>query len=521
LSRNALLYAGDCLDSKSTTLSDARSHRPIGELLKLGDEILVQVAKPPVGSKGARVTMRLALAGRFVVLTEHAEGIGVSRRIESEDDRNRLRRIAERLCPLGHNLIIRTEGEGVPEAEIACDIQQLTAQLKSIQERGAGAVTPFPVHRETGVLGRLVRDRIGQQTSQVLIDNKDIFETVVRLIRIVAPEYEKCLVLYDDAIPIFKRYGIDKDLAHAQERVVALPSGGAVVFDEAEALCAVDVNTAKFTGKKRLADTILQTNLEAVEETARQLRLRDIGGVIVIDLIDMERRRDSVKVLDTLEAALKQDRARARIVQYSPSGLVEIIRRREGQSLRQTLHRPCPYCAGHGVVKSPKTTAIETRRKIREKMATTSTSDSQSLKLLVALHPEVALWFLGDDDEYIRNLEESTGAAIYLQVEPSAHLEIANIELMNTMTLARWPQWQPGEIISLPVDAMTYPIKEPHFIVYRNVLLKIQRDENERTSHNSLAPEKFRIERNDDAGDGRWHFNGRILTHHESALTQD
>jgi ribonuclease G len=521
LARNALIYAGDCLDP-SQMERDFRAHKPIGELLKIGDEVLLQVAKPPVGGKGARVTMRLALAGRFVVLTQHTEGIGVSRRIESEDERGRLRRIAEKLCPLGHNLIIRTEGEGVSESEIARDIQQLAAQLKVIQERGAVAQAPALIHRETGLLGRLVRDRIGPQTAQIVVDNKDVFETVVRLTRLIAPEYENRITLYDEPTSIFKRYGIDKELARARERIVELPSGGAVVFDEAEALCAVDVNTAKFTGKKRLADTVLQTNLEAVEETARQLRLRDIGGVIVIDLIDMERRRDSVRVLEALEAALKQDRARVRIVQYSPSGLVEIIRRREGQSLRQLLHRPCPYCAGSGVVKSPQTTAIETRRRIREM---TAASDEEAMELLVALHPEVALWFLGSDDEYIRNLEASTGARIFLQVEPSAHLETSTIEVMDAVTMARWPQWKSGEVVALPADAMTYPAKEPRFIVHHNVFLETRSEGSERAAHNAIArnapPAALRIEHDAKAGDGRWYFSGRILARHDSALARD
>jgi ribonuclease G len=259
-----------------------------------------------------------------------------------------------------------------------------------------------------------------------------------------------------------------------------------------------------------------------VEETARQLRLRDIGGVIVIDLIDMERRRDSVRVLDALEAALKQDRARARIVQYSPSGLVEIIRRREGQSLRQVLHRSCPYCAGRGVVRSPQTTAIATRRRIRELIGMANPDGAKPTAFLVTLHPDVALWFLGSEDEYITNLEATTGVKIFLRVDPTLHIETSDIEAMVAARSAQWPQWHSGEIMQLSFRPPLYPAKEPRFIVHQNTFIKMQNEpDNGHSTHYATLPATIEIERSPDAGDGRWYFSGRVLTFHDPTPAAD
>lgn len=500
LARNALVHSSDVVEASSSNAASTQT--TIAQKLRPGDEVLVQIARPPIAAKGARATMQLSLAGRYCVLSTEADGVGVSRRMENEDERARLRRLAEKLRPLDHGLIIRTEAESVSEQEIARDVKSLYEQMLEIQRRAQTASAPALIHREYGLLGRIVRDKFSESTTQVIIDSAEIHAVIVSLSRLLAPTLEQRAVLYQEATPLFEKYCVAADIARAQERTISLPSGGGLVFDEAEALCAIDVNTAKFTGKKRLADTVLQTNLEAVEEAVRQIRLRDIGGVIVIDFIDMDRRRDSVRVLDALEAALKPDRARARIVQLSPSGLVEIIRRREGQSLRQMLHRACPYCEGDGVIRSSQTVAIEARRRVRALAA------SGKSQLLVTLHVEAAYAFLGSDDEWIQNLEMTSGAQIYLRVETQSHLETCRVEALESAPIALWPQ---GAQLNLASDAPLIPHKEPQFVAHHNVLLKLENAEVAR------VPAIVEILDNKSNGDKRWHFTSRVLAWHEAA----
>jgi ribonuclease G len=381
--------------------------------------------------------------------------------------------------------------------------------MQQIRARGKDAAAPSRIHSEMGLLGRLVRDKLNDQTREVLIDSAEVFEATQSLVRMIAPQLEDRIRLYSSPVPLFEHHGITRDLNMAQERVVPLRSGGSIVIDEAEALCAIDVNTGKFTGKKRLADTVLQTNLEAVAEVARQLRLRDIGGVVVIDFIDMERRRDSVAVLDALEATLKLDQARTRIVQLSPSGLVELIRRREGQSLRQIVNRPCPYCGGDGAIQSAQTIAIAARRRVRE-LATQSTPDSA---ISVTLHPEVAIAFLGADGEYAGLLEAATAQRIYLFVQPHSHLESCKVELVAAEKIAR-PHWEAGIQIKLPLNLAGYPAKEPRFFAWQNVLLHI---EQEPSPAGRNQPAVVQIEDTALVGEGRWFYRAKVLVWHEQS----
>ncbi|HEX8237972.1 MAG TPA: Rne/Rng family ribonuclease, partial [Abditibacteriaceae bacterium] len=364
LARNALIYVGDLHSNAGPDSPDAGAS--ISQRVKVNDWLCVQIARPPVGSKGARVTQKLSLPGRYVVLMTGSDNVGVSRRVERNEERERLRRIADRVRPLDHGVIVRTEAEGASEAELTRDVLNLHRQFEQIAERARGLQQPGLLHRELGLLGRLARDYLNQDVEQVLFDSADEYSAFRDLVAIVAPQYVDRVALHSQPVPLFEAAGINKQIEMTMERVVPLASGGHLTIDEAEALTAIDVNTGKFVGKKRLADTVLKTNLEAVDEVARQLRLRNIGGVIVIDFIDMEQTRDRIKVMNTLEGALKSDHTRTRIVQLSPLGLVEMTRRREGDSLRQLLFNPCPYCDGEGVIKTPATVAIDARRHLRE-----------------------------------------------------------------------------------------------------------------------------------------------------------
>lgn len=467
LSRNALVYAGDIFAADSIEKPISTS---IESAVHVGNELIVQIARPPVGSKGARVTTRLSLPGRYIVLVANSDTVGVSRRLENEDERQRLRRIAEKLRPLDHGLIVRTEAEGIGESDLAADVSNVVRQLHDIRHRAVGAKVPTSLHKDLGVLGRLARDRMNSDVDAVIFDSTEVFDMFRQVIKESLPEVFERVRMHEQPTSLFKTFNIESEIERATDRFVALPHGGGLVIDETEALTAIDVNTGKFVGRTRLADTVLQTNLEAVEEAARQIRIRDLGGVIVVDFIDMDRTRDRIKVLNALEAALKFDRARTRIVQLSPTGLVEMTRRREGNSLRQLLHRSCPYCAGDGMIKSPHTVALQTRRQLRELAAA-----SQPEAILVTVHPETAAAFVSADEDVIAELEKSTRARIYVQVDFGLHLEASRIVSCEGHEISTHAApIEKGERFQLPPHVPFYPQKEPQFLVLQGKLVQIE-----------------------------------------------
>lgn len=456
--RNALLYVGDIASEKLG---------PINQLIQPRQEILVQVARPPVGTKGARVTMRLSFPGRAAILVAGGDGTGVSKRISSEEERARLRRIADRVRPLDHGLIIRTEADGMSEAEIGADVHLLMRQLSAVTQAGNVAAAPGLVHEDLGLLGRIARDRLSDDVSAIYLDSRAVAATFAAQIRQLAPHLARLVQFYDEPTPLFQRFGIDKDVELAAQRQVPLPSGGSIVIDEAEALVAIDVNTGSFTGKKGLAETVVATNLEAVAEIARQLRARDLGGIIVVDFIDMDKTRDRVKVLNALESALKDDRNRTRIVQVSPSGLIEMTRRRESQSLRTALGEPCPRCGGAGFVARGESVAIDARRQIRA--LANGTSGAQ---FLVQMHPATATDFLGEDGEWTRALELETGAQIWLRADEDLPTDHAHFERIAPS--APKPRLlETGALLPLPAGARFYPAQGPQFCVLNQMLISL------------------------------------------------
>ena len=456
--RNALLYVGDIVSEKLG---------PINQLIQPRQEFLVQVARPPVGTKGARVTTRLSFPGRAAILVAGGDGTGVSKRISSEEERARLRRIADRLRPLDHGLIIRTEADGMSEAEIGADVNLLMRQLSAVTQSGNAARAPSLIHEDLGLLGRIARDRLSDDVSAIYIDSRAVADAFGAQIRELAPHLARLIQFYGEPTPLFQRFGIDKDVELAAQRQVPLPRGGSIVIDEAEALVAIDVNTGSFTGKKGLSETVVATNLEAVEEIARQLRARDLGGIIVVDFIDMDKTRDRVKVLNALESALKDDRNRTRIVQVSPSGLVEMTRRRESQSLRAALGEPCPRCGGSGFVARGESVAIDARRQLRALAVGTS-----GAQFLVQMHPATATDFLGEDGEWARALELETDAAIWLRADEDLPTDHAHIErIPPTATTPR--ELGVGALLPLPAGARFYPAEGPQFCVVNQILVSL------------------------------------------------
>ncbi len=460
LKRNALLYVGDIIGGERGA--------SIGTLLKPRQELLVQIARPPVGTKGARVTTRLSLPGRTSILVVGSETLGVSKRIESEEERARLRRIADRLRPLDHGLIIRTEAEGASEAQVAADLGTLARGLAALVAKGRDVNAPALIHEDLGLLGRIARDRLSDDVASIVIDSRAVYEAFTAQVRAFSPSLARLVQFYSESTPIFERFGIEDDVRVAGQRVVALGGGGSLAIDEAEALTAIDVNSGSHVSKKGLNDTAVQVNISAVDEIARQLRLRDLGGVIVVDFIDMEKTRDRVRVLNALENALKDDRGRTRIVQISPSGLVEMTRRREGQSLSKLLGETCPRCAGTGLIPRGETLGVEARRRARQ-MAL----ENVGAGILIIAHPETACAILGEDGEWLAELEHETGARIRLRVDEDRSEEQIDFDhILPSVPLAR--DLTVGAMMMLNLKWPFYPRVLPRYAVLGETLVVIE-----------------------------------------------
>jgi Rne/Rng family ribonuclease len=344
--KNALLYHQDLV-----IMEDGTHVRPrkISKALKQGDSIVVQVTKDPMSGKGARLTTYLSLPGRLMVYMPQSRRSGVSRRLP-ERERERLRKLAKELKPDGGSTIIRTAANKARKKDLVDDLDYLLKQWKETRRKIADAKPPTVVYTEPDLAVRVVRDTVTREFKSVLVDNKTEYGRIKEYLRRTAPELKDRVQHYTDKKPLFTRYGVDKGIEAALRRKVGLPSGGHIVVDEAEALTAVDVNTGSYTGKKSLEDTVLKTNLEAAVEVVRQLRLRDIGGIIVIDFIDMENEDNRAKVLEILEKELERDRTKTQVVTLSELGLVEMTRKNVTEGLADTLGKTCPRCEGRGLI---------------------------------------------------------------------------------------------------------------------------------------------------------------------------
>lgn len=417
LERNAFLYVADILPEDSNDNSPAslkRSElrrRKIKDLLKPGQEIMVQVTKGPRGTKGARVTTRIALPGRYVVLLPESNHVGVSRKIDDRRERERLRKIGDKITPDGFGLIMRTECEAKTEAELRADVlflKQLWGQVLVAAKRQRA---PACVHRDQTLLYRTVRDLFGEDIDRMVIDDPDEFEKIHLAANVVAPKLKDKLVLYDQATPIFDHYSIEGELDRLLEHKVWLKSGGYLVIDEMEALTAVDINTGKQVGSTSLNDTILRTNMEAAEEVCRQLRLRDMGGIIVIDFIDMESAEDRKKVLNHFTKKLERDRARTRVGKISSLGLVEITRKRTGESVTEAITSVCSMCEGRGRIASKETVSIWVERDMRRRLRDPGNA------FTIRCHPSVVEALIGVDGETVEELEHELRRGIFIRAD--------------------------------------------------------------------------------------------------------
>jgi ribonuclease E len=392
----------------------------ISELLKQGQEILVQIAKEPIAKKGARITSHIALPGRFLVFMPTVNHVGVSRKISSDDERQRLKRIliSEKGDASG-GFIVRTAADGASEEELRADLRFLISLWNDIKQREESSKAPALIYHDLNLVERVLRDQVSDNFSTIWVDSEAEYERIVRFLNRFQPSLVRRVKLYTKETPLFEQFGIQDEISKALKSKVWLKSGGSIVINQTEALVAIDINTGKYVGKTaRLEDTILKTNLDAIPEIVRQIRLRDLGGIIVIDFIDMDERKNRHKVMAALEEALKADRAPSKVLQFNDFGLVAITRKRVKQSLERTLSIPCPVCTATGMVKSPVTVANEIYVELRKMQRHLDRGD-----VMLRVNPEVVKTLKANNAKWLNEMEEMLGKTIIVKSDPALHPE--------------------------------------------------------------------------------------------------
>jgi ribonuclease G len=404
---------------RSTRRSVLRQQK-IKDVLKIGQEILVQVIKGPRGTKGARVSTRISLPGRYLVLMPEADNVGVSRKIEDGKERDRLKKIGEKLRETGFGIIIRTEAEDKTEQELKADKEFLLKLWRQIQETSRKTRAPALIHQDLTLVYKTIRDVFGSDVQKLIVDDPVEYEKANELLDMVSPKLRGRIHLYTGEAPIFDHFNIESEIDRSLKRKVWLRSGGYLIFDETEALTVIDVNTGKYVGSTSLNETIVKTNIDAASEIARQLRLRDIGGIIVIDFIDMSNQRDKQQVIKSLENALRKERSRTKISSISALGLVEMTRKRTGETMTDFLTEPCAHCGGRGKLPSAETVSLLAERELQR---TVRNNKKAKEALLITCHPDVAELLIGPDGENIDRIERDIQRAVYVRSDIEQHPE--------------------------------------------------------------------------------------------------
>jgi ribonuclease G len=436
LEKAAFLYVGDYFESVLQTgqtegepTSGGRQRNGRGRngrsaparidtVLQEGQEIVVQIAKEPIGTKGARITSSLSIPGRHLVLTPWSRRVGVSRRIGSDKERRRLREVVERLRPQNLGFIIRTAGDGVTEDDLQADIRYLATVWAAIQQRNAENAAPAVLYSEHDLPLRIVRDLAGHDTKRIVADNRAVFESINSFVERFVADPKPKIEHYEDSHPVFERFDLENQILANLERKVWLKSGGSLVIDKSEALTAIDVNTGRFVGKRDLEETVLKTNLEAVAEVVNQLRFRNLGGLIIIDLIDMESASNRDRVYRALGDALRADKSRTNILKISELGLVEMTRKRTRENLVQILCEPCGYCEGRSYILSSESVGFRVLREIRKHLPRL-----HGRPIAVAVNPHVAEELLTRSKQALSELSEEIGRDIEIRARPGIHQE--------------------------------------------------------------------------------------------------
>ena len=449
LTKDAFLYAGDYTanlgDYARTMLAGGEDEGdvevdeggepprreatgPIEEMLTRGQSVLVQVAKESLGTKGARVTSFISLPGRYLVYMPQSQHVGVSRRIRDDRERDRLRAALRSLNLPPGGFILRTNAEGKGEAEFAADVEFLSRLWAQIQARYARATPPVVLHEEADLTFRVVRDLFSPEVDEFVVDSAEVHGKCLEYVRALVPALEDRVKLYTERVPVFDHHGIEKDIEKALRRRVWLKSGGYIVIDHTEALVSIDVNTGKYVGKRDFEQTVLKINMEAVGEVVRQIRLRDLGGIIIIDFIDMEVLEHREQVYKALKRALAEDKARTNVLEISELGLVEMTRKRVRQDLRALLSVTCPTCRGSGVTRSNETLAAEVYRVIQAKVA--AETEPARHEVVARVHADLAAYFEEEGREDLARLEAALDVKVIVQpADKQQHREDYDIRL--------------------------------------------------------------------------------------------
>ena len=439
LEKAAFLYVGDYFDNIGGEQEPGsgrggrkgrggrRTPPPrIDTVLSEGQEIVVQIAKAPIGTKGARITSNISIPGRHLVLTPWSPRVGVSRRIDSDRERKRLREIIDRLRPKNLGFIIRTAGDGVREADLEADIRYLKTVWESIQLANTEKKTPSILHAEPDLPLRIIRDAASAETKRIVIDDPETHESVKKFIEEFVADPKPQIEKHDGLEPLFEKMGLEAQIHANLERKVWLKSGGSLIVDQCEALTAIDVNTGRFVGKRDLEETVYKTNLEAVKEVVNQLRFRNIGGLIIIDLIDMESADHRDKTYRALREALRRDKARTNILKISELGLVEMTRKRTRENLVQTLCEPCVHCEGRGYLLSDETVTYNLLREIRNALPR-----FVGRRVAITVAPRVAEQLLGSEAKSLATLSDALGHQVEVRARPGIHQEQFEVEALD------------------------------------------------------------------------------------------
>lgn len=429
LEKSAFLHASDLIEPDEPEYADdegsgnggrpARRLPAIQENLSRGQKILVQVTKEPISTKGSRVTAQISLPGRYLVYLPYGSKIGVSRKIEARDERARLRRSVRSLLPKDSGgVIVRTAAAELKEEQIERELKSLLDMWKKIQRKVASLRPPALAWQEASLTRGIIRDLFSDQVDALYVDTKPVFQEIRGYLGQVDPRLLKRVQFYQEPVPLFDKFDIEREIRGLFGGRVDLPTGGYIIIEQTEALASIDVNTGRYTGKKDPEQTILRTNLEAGREIARQLRLRDIGGIIVIDFIDMERQANRDKVFNELRAHLTRDRARTKVFEVSELGLIEMTRQRVRPSLREAMTTVCPGCGGSGRVFRPEVVVRRLGRTLRR-----VAHEDKERGMVIRLHPEVALYLMEDEPEFVKDLRKSTKMQVELRDDPTIAID--------------------------------------------------------------------------------------------------
>ncbi len=496
LERNGFLYVDDIVPGGLGVSGQTQRDRfrNIREAVKEGDKVLVQIARYGGPRKGVRLTTKVGLRGHYcVLLCQGSDHVGVSVKVTDERTRERLRRLGEQLRPLDCGLILRYHAaKATPEA-ISMEVEQLYRRWQRLMRDFAKASAPSLLYSRPSVFADLLWDIAPPDTERIIVDGEAEAKRLQELAKELRPEFADRIEVYQGNTPIFEHFNVEPQLRAIFEPIVSLPSGGYLVVEEAEAATLIDVNTGRYTGRENTAQTIFQTNLEAIEEVARQMRLRDLSGIILVDLIDVLRSRDRNKLMGALEQALRRDRNPTKIVDLTPLGLVEITRHRRGESLWRQMTQPCPHCQGMGRVKTPLTLSIELRRRIRSFAATLSPQEKGVI--VVSVHPEVASW-MALEEEAMELLERQTNRPVYLFVNPASAPNHFTITLRPEEGLLS--SFKDAEFVCSVRELL--PQDEPMFAVYGNRLVRLSG----RWEDKEVIAVRI-------TADGRWWCEGEVL----------